>query len=88
MNKDIHTLIIGDVHCRDFWKEPVKKTLEENPEAKIIFLGDYVDGYGYEFGEDVDYQTHGYENFLELVELKKKNKDRITLLIGNHKNIF
>ena len=55
--KDIKVLFIPDVHCRDFWKEPVKKTLEENPEAKIIFLGDYVDGYGYEFGEDVDYQT-------------------------------
>ena len=86
--KDIKVLFIPDVHCRDFWKEPVKKTLEENPEAKIIFLGDYVDGYGYEFGEDVDYQTYGYENFLELVELKKKNKDRITLLIGNHDSTY
>ena len=82
--KDIKVLFIPDVHCRDFWKEPVKKTLEENPEAKIVFLGDYLDGYDFDFGEDVDYQTYGFENFQEIVKLKEQYKDRITLLLGNH----
>ena len=90
--KDIHTLIIGDVHGREFWKEPVKFVLE-NSEAEIIFLGDYLDPYPYEFDSafELDYQANTdylqttIDNFKEIIELKKQYPDRITLLLGNHK---
>lgn len=80
----INTLIIGDVHGRDFWKEPVKETLEKYPEAKIIFLGDFLDCYPFEWEKHFDYEAHAFENFKEIIELKKANPDRITLLLGNH----
>ena len=41
MDKDIQILLIPDVHGRYFWKGPVKETLE-NTNAKIVFLGDYI----------------------------------------------
>ena len=44
MDKDIQILLIPDVHGRYFWKGPVKETLE-NTNAKIVFLGDYLDVY-------------------------------------------
>ena len=47
-------LIIPDVHGRDFWKEPVKKVLEDT-NAHIIFIGDYTDGYPTEGGFNFDY---------------------------------
>ena len=28
MEKDIKILIVGDIHGREFWKEPVKTVLE------------------------------------------------------------
>ena len=48
MDKDIQILLIPDVHGRYFWKGPVKETLE-NTNAKIVFLGDYLDVYLREF---------------------------------------
>lgn len=100
MEKNIHTLIIPDVHGRVFWKKPVEEVLEGS-DAKIIFLGDYLDPYLYEFGigdsffsspdkwAEIADQTHKVQdrvidNFKSIIELKKKYPDRITLLIGNH----
>jgi len=85
--KDIKILFEPDVHCRDFWIKPVNETLENNPEAKIVFLGDYLDGYPHEW-EDVDYVTYGFENFLEIIKLKEQYKDRIILLLGNHDSTY
>lgn len=79
----IHTLIIPDVHGRDFWKEPVKKVIEDT-NAHIVFLGDYTDGYPQEWDIGFDYLQHTVDNFKEIIELKKQNPDRIILLIGNH----
>ena len=76
-------LIIPDVHGRDFWKEPVKKVLEDI-NAHIIFLGDYTDGYPTEWEPNFDYRQHTVDNFKEIIELKRQNPDRITLLVGNH----
>ena len=75
-------LLIPDVHCREFWKEPVKEVLETTNKP-IIFFGDYVDGYPKEF-EDESYIKRGIANLEEIVELKKKYKNRIILLLGNH----
>ena len=81
--KDIKRLIIPDVHGRDFWREPVKKVLEDTS-ANIVFLGDYTDPYGAEWPNDFDYLQHTVDNFKEILELKKQYPDRVTLLIGNH----
>ena len=76
-------LIIPDVHGRDFWREPVKKVLEDT-NAHIIFIGDYTDGYHTEWESNFDYRQHTVDNFKEIIEMKKQNSDRITLLLGNH----
>ena len=76
-------LIIPDVHGRDFWKEPVKKVLEDT-NAHIVYIGDYTDGYHTEWGSNFDYRQHTVDNFKEIIEIKKQNSDRITLLLGNH----
>ena len=76
-------LIIPDVHGRDFWKESVKKVLEDT-NIHITFLGDYTDGYPTEWESNFDYRQHTIDNLKEIIELKKQNSDRITLLLGNH----
>ena len=76
-------LIIPDVHGRDFWKEPVKKVLEDT-NAHIVFIGDYTDPYSSEWEPNFDYRQHTVDNFKEIIEMKKQNSDRITLLLGNH----
>ena len=78
-------MVIPDVHGRTFWREPVHEALE-NSLAKVIFLGDYVDTYPYEFdGMDPDViNRRAIGIFKEIIELKKKYPDRMTLLLGNH----
>lgn len=83
MEKNIKVLIIPDVHGREFWREPVKDVLE-NTDAKIVFLGDYLDCYPYEFEYGIDYKEKSIANFNEIINLKKENKNRIILLLGNH----
>lgn len=91
MEKDINILIVGDVHGRSFWKEPVKTVLE-NSDAEVVFLGDYLDPYPDEFDSnfELDFQAStkylqdAIDNFKEIIELKKQYPDRITLLLGNH----
>lgn len=82
--KDIHTLIVPDVHGRWFWKEPVEKALSES-NANIVFLGDYLDPYPHEWIDcDMDYHLITIDRFKGIIELKKQYPDRITLLLGNH----
>ena len=50
MSQTIKYVIVPDVHSRDFWREPVNKALIET-DATIVFLGDYVDPYSYEYCE-------------------------------------
>lgn len=65
-------VIIGDLHGSDAWK----KIVENNYDAsKIIFLGDYFDSF-----EEKDF----VKNFKEIMEFKKKNYERVEVLIGNH----
>lgn len=76
-------LILPDIHGRDFWRKPVQETLKEGDE-KIIFLGDYLDPYPHEWDKDVDYRKIAIERFKEIIELKRNNTERVTLLLGNH----
>lgn len=67
-------LIIPDVHGRDFWRYPIKEEWD-----KIVFLGDYTDPYP---GEAMRSEVLG--NLIDIVEFKRKNSEKVTLLWGNH----
>ncbi|MBP8038364.1 MAG: hypothetical protein EOM31_13820 [Bacteroidia bacterium] len=67
-------LVVPDVHGRSFWKY-VKST-----ELPVIFLGDYLDPYS---KEGIS-QEEALSNFKEILEFKRLNPNRVTLLIGNH----
>ena len=66
---------LGDTHGRLNWKDIVAK---ETNFDKFIFMGDYFDSHE---GISAEQQI---ENFLEIVEFKKANMDKVVLLIGNH----
>ena len=69
-------IVIPDVHGRKFWRSAV----QGNEEEKIIFLGDYVDPYGWEGilpGE-------AYDELLDVISFKKAHPDNVVLLLGNH----
>ena len=68
-------IIVPDVHCRNFWKKVL--TIKDK---KIIFLGDYLDPYpneGFPF-------ENGLVNLEQIIDFKKENPERVTLLFGNH----
>lgn len=69
-------LTIPDDHSRGFWKDVVDKW-----DGYIIFLGDYVDPYDYEWD---DKEPDVIQNLLDVLNFKDKNPDRVCLLIGNH----
>ena len=81
----IKVLIIPDVHGRSFWIDPVKQCLL-NDDIHIVFLGDYLDEYNFEKEwEGVkDPRRVSIQRFEQILELKRQNLERITLLIGNH----
>jgi len=71
-------LIIPDIHARPFWKKAVEQNFDKVD--KIIFLGDYLDGYPWEGFTRKD----AIRNFDEIIEFKKEHKDKVILLLGNH----
>lgn len=80
MNK---ILVIPDIHGRDFWKDAIEKY--NNEVDKIIFLGDYLDPYLFDFditNKDT-IETNAIFNFKEIINAAKENP-KIKLLIGNH----
>ena len=73
-------IIIGDVHCNRGWEKLVKA----HPDAdEIIFVGDYLDPYSRfdKYDEDC---VEGVKNFIKIVDFKRANPEKVTLLIGNH----
>jgi UDP-2,3-diacylglucosamine pyrophosphatase LpxH len=68
------TVIIGDVHGRDQWKQIVA---QENDADRFVFLGDYFDSFDISAVE----QMH---NFKEIVEFKETSGKEVVMLIGNH----
>ena len=70
-------IYIPDVHGRSFWKDAV--TEKEEGEL-VVFLGDYMEPYGYEGITHED----AYNMFLEVIEYKKEHMDEVVLLLGNH----
>lgn len=75
MNKTNKALcvIVPDVHGRQFWKDV------KNFDCDIIFLGDYLDPYGFEGISNVD----ALNTFKEILDYAKENKN-VQLLLGNH----
>lgn len=69
-----NTIAIGDIHGRTNWK----KIVEEHPDDRIVFLGDYCDPY------EPMRNFNVLSNLLDIIELKTKRKDDIVLLLGNH----
>lgn len=69
-------IVIPDVHGRTFWRDAI----EQYPDLDVVFLGDYLDPYPWEHISSVD----AISNFNDILQFKEKNKDRVTLLLGNH----
>lgn len=83
MKPDVRYLILPDVHGRGFWKNPVKEVLQGD--GHIVFLGDFHDPYPWEFdSDDMGYLRRSVDQLKEIIDLKKQNPERITLLLGNH----
>ena len=73
-----HTLIlIPDTHGRKFWKEAIPLVKAGSP---AVFLGDYCDPYSREGISD----KKALDNMKEIIDFARSNKDRVTLLLGNH----
>lgn len=70
------TLVLGDIHGRNFWKDIIK---EENPD-RVIFLGDYVSTH-----DDITEETQ-IGNLEAILDYKEENPDKVILLRGNHDN--
>jgi hypothetical protein len=67
-------LIVPDIHGRNFWEPAL------DYRGMVIFLGDYTDPYPHEGFT----QEEAYQGLLRIVDFKKQNPDRVTLLVGNH----
>lgn len=76
---NLNYLIIPDVHGRTFWKKHCL-SVKASKYEKIIFLGDYLDPYEFENISEDD----ALSNFMEIIEFKKENYDKVVLLLGNH----
>lgn len=70
-------LIIPDIHGRLFWISSTRKY----PDLPVIFLGDYLDPYTHYEGI---LPSEALANFKEIIDFKKANMERVTLLLGNH----
>jgi len=77
-------IIVPDEHGRGLWKNGLKY-FNENPESKMIFLGDYLDPYIYH--ENIT-REDAYNNFLEILEFARNNRERVILLWGNHDRYY
>jgi predicted MPP superfamily phosphohydrolase len=67
-------LLLGDIHGNPIWKEIVNKETFD----KVIFVGDYLDTHYNITGEQQ------LSNYLDIIEFKKNNIDKVVLLLGNH----
>jgi len=69
----VKLIAIGDIHGRDTWREIVNQDFD-----KVVFVGDYFDTH-----EGVSAAQQMY-NFRMIVTFKRKNPDKVILLVGNH----
>ena len=69
--------IIGDLHGKNCYKKLLKDKIDSFD--KIIFMGDYSDDSWITFTD-----KEIVDNLKEVIEFKKKYKNKVELLIGNH----
>lgn len=68
-------IVVPDIHGRDFWID----TVLQNPNEKIIFLGDYLDLY------DADENSGFAITQLKFILMMKQHyPENVVLLLGNH----
>ena len=80
--KNIKYLVVPDVHGRTFWKDALRDfSRGKFPNAKVIFLGDYIDPY-----TQVECITpkEAYTVFKNIMKWVKKHKEKVIMLLGNH----
>ena len=70
-------LVIPDVHGCNAWENNVKNNIDNVD--KVVFLGDYFDSFNKE-----EKGLAALDNFNNIIELKKNNKDKVDILLGNH----
>jgi len=68
------TVIIGDIHGHDSWKQVIT---QEQDADRFVFVGDYFDS----FTLSGVIQIH---NFKEIIEFKTTSGKEVIMLIGNH----
>lgn len=73
-------LVIPDVHQTAHWKKAIADTNWEEIDH-VVFLGDYFDTHG---GADFKEADEVLNNLQEIIDIKKANKDKVTVLVGNH----
>lgn len=66
-------IALGDTHGKPYWK----KIITSETFDKIIFMGDYLDSFDISKEDQIN-------NFLDILEYKRANKEKVVLLIGNH----
>lgn len=77
-------IIVPDEHGRGLWKKGLGY-FNDHPDSKMIFLGDYLDPYTYH--ENITH-SDAYNNFLEILEFARNNRERVILLWGNHDRFY
>lgn len=65
---------IGDIHGMESWRDIVEKHYD----SKIVFMGDYLDPYGYVTRENQ------LMNLCSIISLKMNRLEDVVLLLGNH----
>ena len=68
------TVFIGDVHGRNTWK--LITHMEKNVD-RMVFIGDYFDSFDIKPEDQCN-------NFLDIIEFKKKAEVEVICLVGNH----
>lgn len=68
-------VVVGDIHGRTIWQDIVKTEKEFD---LLIFIGDYFDS-----REDIEPEEQK-SNFKKILTFKKRNRDKVILLLGNH----
>jgi predicted phosphodiesterase len=68
-------VVIGDIHCRDVWKQILAN---EQTFDKVVFVGDYFDTF-----EETPIKEW-INNFSNIMNLRYDYPDQIITLIGNH----
>ena len=70
-------MVLPDIHGRRFW-ENVEGHIDGYD--RVIFLGDYLDPYGFEDISVVSALT----NFRKIIDFAERHPDKVIMLLGNH----